>query len=168
MRLDSIETVYATHLGDLRSTEKQLIEALPKLAEAASDKKLKEVFIRHLAETRIHLVRIEVVVATSPSPVGSERCEGSYGLIQTAERVIAADGSDAVRDVALIAAAQRIEHFEIAAYGAARALAGQLDQREAQELLREILDEETRANALLGKLATGGFVIAGINERAHT
>jgi ferritin-like metal-binding protein YciE len=88
-------------------------------------------------------------------------------LIQKTARVIDAEGPGEVRDVALIAAAQRIEHYEIAAYGTARALADQLDQGDARDLLGESLDEERQADELLTKLATGGLIVTGLNERAH-
>ena len=89
------------------------------------------------------------------------------GLIGRAEKVIRAKGPGAVKDVALIAVAQCVEHYEIAVYGTARALADQLDQREARDLLSQSLDEESQADELLTKLATGGLILSGINERAH-
>jgi ferritin-like metal-binding protein YciE len=167
MKLDSIEDVYADQLADLRSAETQLIEALPKIADAASDKKLKQAFTQHLEQTQGHLERLEQVIGTSASAVPSEACEAMRGLIREGQRVIRAAGSGEVKDVALIAVAQRIEHYEIAAYGTARALADQLDQRDARQLLSETLEEERQADELLTKLATGGLIVAGINERAH-
>jgi ferritin-like metal-binding protein YciE len=167
MKLASIEDVYAAQLGDLRSAEAQLIEALPTLAEAASDTKLQQAFTQHLEQTERHLERLEQVIASSPSVVPDDPCEAMRGLLSEAKRIIAAEGPGDVKDVALIAAAQRVEHYEISAYGTARALADQLDQRDARQLLGETLDEERQTDELLTKLATGGLIIAGLNERAQ-
>jgi ferritin-like metal-binding protein YciE len=167
MKLDSIEDVYAAQLGDLRSAETQLKEALLAMADAASDKKLQQAFAEHLEQTARHLQRLEEIIATSPSPVPDERCESMQGLISESNKIIQAEGPGEVKDVALIAAAQRVEHYEISAYGTARALADQLDQRDARELLGETLDEERQADELLTKLATGGLIVAGLNERAQ-
>ena len=167
MKLSSIADVYAAHLGDLRSAETQLVEALTKMADAASDKKLKQAFAEHLEQTHVHLERLEQVIGSSPAPVPEEACTAMQGLIDEGEAVIAAEGPGAVKDVALIAAAQRIEHYEIAVYGTARALADQLDQGEARGLLSETFEEERQADELLTRLATGGLLVSGINERAH-
>jgi ferritin-like metal-binding protein YciE len=168
MKLATIEDVYAAQLADLRSVESQLVEALPVMAEAASDKKLRQAFADHLVQTERHLERLEEIIASSPSPVPDAACAAMRELIGEADRLIHADAPDEVRDVALIAAAQRVEHYEISAYGTARALADQLDQQEARQLLGETLEEESQADEHLTKLATGGLVVAGLNERAHT
>ena len=168
MNLGSIQDVYADQLSDLRSTETQLIEAWPRLAAAASDVKLKQAFTQHLEQTEGHLERLERIIETSPSPVTPDACKPMQSLIRESANVIAAEGPGEVKDVALIAAAQRIEHYEMAAYGTARALADQLGQSEARELLGETLDEERQADELLTKLATGGLLVSGLNERAHS
>jgi ferritin-like metal-binding protein YciE len=167
MKPTSVQDVYADHLADLRSVETQLIDALSEMADAASDKKLKQAFAEHLAQTERHLERLDEIIRTSPVDVPTEMCEAMQVLISDG-RQIEADTPEEVKDVALIAAAQRIEHFEIAAYGTARALADQLDQRTARELLSETLDEERQADELLTKLATGGLIVAGLNERAQS
>jgi ferritin-like metal-binding protein YciE len=167
MKPTSVQDVYADHLADLRSVETQLIDALSEMADAASDKKLKQAFAEHLAQTERHLERLDEIIRTSPVDVPTEMCEAMQVLISDG-RQIEADTPDEVKDVALIAAAQRIEHFEIATYGTARALADQLDQRTARELLSETLDEERQADELLTKLATGGLIVAGLNERAQS
>jgi ferritin-like metal-binding protein YciE len=167
MKLASIEDVYAAQLGDLRSAETQLIEALPAMAEAASDRKLEQALTAHLEQTMRHLERLEEIIAASPSPVPDARSEGMRGLIDEGARIIQAEGPGEVKDVALIAAAQRIEHYEISAYGTARALADQLDQRDARQILGETLEEESQADELLTKLATGGLIVSGLNERAQ-
>jgi ferritin-like metal-binding protein YciE len=167
MKLASIEDVYAAQLGDLRSAETQLIEALPAMAEAASDKKLQQAFAQHLEQTQRHLERLEEIIAASPSPVPEHVCQVMRGLLRDGSTIIEAEGPGEVKDVALIAAAQLVEHFEISAYGSARALADQLDHRDARDLLGETLDEEREADELLTKLATGGLIVAGLNERAQ-
>jgi ferritin-like metal-binding protein YciE len=167
VKLSSIEDVYAAHLADLRSAETQLVEALARMADAASDKKLKQALAQHREQTEAHLERLEQIIETAPAPVPDETCRAMEGLIAEAEDVIAADGPGAVKDVALIAAAQRAEHYEIAAYGTARALADQLDDGDARTLLAQTLDEEREADELLTKLATGGLILSGINERAQ-
>jgi ferritin-like metal-binding protein YciE len=167
MNLTSVQDVYADHLADLRSAETQLIDALAEMADAASDKKLKQAFAEHLAQTERHLERLDEIIRTSPVDVPTEMCAAMQVLIGDGRQIIEADAPGDVKDVALIAAAQRIEHFEIAAYGTARALADQLDQRSARELLSETLGEESHADELLTKLATGGLIVAGLNERAQ-
>ncbi len=167
MKLASIEDVYAAQLGDLRSTEMQLMEALPAMIQAASDRKLQQAFTRHLEQTQRHLERLDEIIPSSPSPVPDDACNAMRALISEGSRIIQAEGPGDVKDVALIAAAQRVEHYEISAYGTARALADQLDQGDARRLLGETLDEESQTDELLTKLATGGLVIAGLNERAQ-
>ena len=167
MKLASIEDVYAAQLGDLRSAEMQLLEALPALAEAATDRKLQQAFTQHLEQTERHLERLDEIIESSPSPVPDDPCDAMRGLISESHRIIKAEGPGEVKDVALIAAAQRVEHYEISAYGTARALADQLDQRDARQLLSETLDEESQTDELLTKLATGGLILAGLNERAQ-
>ena len=168
MRLDSVESVYADQLADLRSAESQLIEALPKMAAAASDEKLKQAFQEHLEQTEQHLERLNRIIGSFPTAVASESCEAMQGLIKEGEKIITAEGPGAVKDVALIAAAQRVEHYEIAAYGTARTLADQLGASEARQLLNDTLHEESETDEQLTKLATGGLIGTGINQRAES
>lgn len=149
MSLNSITDVYAEQLGDLRSAETQLISALLKLAEATTDAELKAAFTHHLEETRGHLRRIEKIIDAASFAVPEEECAAMKGLISEGEKIIAEDAAPGVKDVALIAAAQRVEHYEIAAYGTARTLAKQLDDHDGQTLLDQTLDEESNADKLL-------------------
>ncbi len=167
MRFESIHDVYADQIGDLRSAEQQLVAALPKMADAAADPELKAAFTDHLAETKGHLRRLDDIARALGGAVPDETCEGMRGLLREGEAVIAAGGDPAAKDAALIAAAQRVEHYEIAAYGTARTLADQLGLMDAQRLLDETLDEEADADKKLSKLATGGLLGIGINERAE-
>jgi ferritin-like metal-binding protein YciE len=166
MELTSLNDVFAEQVADLRSAENQLIEALPKMASAASDSGLREAFTNHLEETREHAQRIEQVISQFGGQVPDEECKAMKGLIEEGDDVISADGDPVARDTALIAAAQRVEHYEIAAYGTARTLAQQLELRDAASLLEQTLEEERKADGLLNKIATGGMLGTGLNEKA--
>jgi len=166
MRLDSLQDVFAEQVNDLRSAEEQLVAALPKMAGAASSTELREAFENHLKETRGHLERIDDVIATSGIPKSGETCKAMKGLIAEGDEIIGAQGDPMAKDAALIAAAQRVEHYEIAAYGTAVALADHLDLDEAKDVLDQTLDEEGAADKLLTKIATGGVFKEGVNQKA--
>jgi ferritin-like metal-binding protein YciE len=168
MQLQTINDVLMEQLADLYSAEQQLVEALPKMAVAATDPGLRDAFEHHLDETQEHVRRLEEVFAQVGGPAGAEHCEGMEGLIREGEHVIAAQGDPAARDAALIAAAQRVEHYEIAAYGTARTLADNSGFGDARDLLGQTLDEESNADKTLTKIATGGLFKSGLNERAGT
>jgi ferritin-like metal-binding protein YciE len=153
MSMETLEDVYAHQLGDLRSAEQQLIEALPKVSKAASADELREAIDTHLEETREHLERIEKLIDGFDGDVPDEKCKGMEGLLKEGDEVIEEDGTEAAKDAALIAAAQRVEHYEIAAYGTARTLAEQLGESEASELLQKTLDEESDADEKLTAVA---------------
>ena len=163
MKLQSLEDVLMTELSDLMSAEKQLVKALPKVAEAASSKELREAIEHHLDETRGHVQRLEQVFESLGADAESEHCEAMEGLIGEGEEIVEADGDGAAKDAALIGAAQRVEHYEIAAYGTARTLAEQLGKDDAAALLQETLDEESAADQTLTKIA-----VSRVNERAAT
>jgi ferritin-like metal-binding protein YciE len=166
MKLNSLQDVLAEQLEDLHSAEQQLIDALPKMASAASSEELRSAFQEHLGETRGHLERLNDILPTVGIQSPSETCEAMQGLIREGEKIITADGDPLAKDAALIAAAQRVEHYEIAAYGTARTLADILDLDEARDLLDQTLDEEANADKRLTRIATGGLFRAGVNERA--
>ena len=166
MTLDTIHDVFAEQLGDLRSAEAQLLDALPKMVQAASSPELKNAFKTHLDQTLEHSNRIQEIIGSVDFSVPEEHCEAMKGLISEGEKVIKEDGDGKVKDVALIAAAQRVEHYEIAAYGTARTLADQLGLGDAKRMLDETLDEEAQTDKLLTKLATGGMLGSGISEGA--
>jgi len=166
MELTSLNDVFAEQVADLRSAENQLIEALPKMASAASDSELRNAFEQHLEETRGHAERIEQVIGQFGGQVPDEECKAMKGLIEEGQDIIDSDGDPVARDTALIAAAQRVEHYEIAAYGTARTLAQQLEMRDAASLLEQTLEEERKADGLLNKIATGGTLGTGLNEKA--
>ena len=166
MNVSSLNDVFVDQLADLYSAEQQLVEALPKMAGAASTAELREAFEHHLDQTRNHVQRINDVFANVGIPPAMEHCKGMEGLIKEGEEVISATGDPAAKDAALIAAAQRVEHYEIAAYGTVRTLAGELGFDDAKDILDETLDEESDADKLLTKIATGGIFKTGINEQA--
>jgi ferritin-like metal-binding protein YciE len=166
MGFESLQDVFAEQLNDLRSAEEQLVDALPKMAGAASSKELRQAFEEHLAQTRGHLERIDDLLATCGVAKTGEVCAGMKGLIEEGSKVVKASGDPMAKDAALIAAAQRVEHYEIAAYGTAATLANQLDRDDAAEVLGQTLDEEETADKLLTKIATGGMFRAGVNQQA--
>ena len=167
MKLDSLEDVLVHQLNDLYSAEDQLVEALPKMAEAASNDELRKAFEHHLEETRDHRDRIQEILGMLGKRRAGTECKAMKGLIEEGEEVIKTSGADsAAKDAALIAAAQRVEHYEIAAYGTAKTLAGELGKDEMKDMLDQTLDEESNADKLLTKIATGGMMKSGVNEKA--
>jgi ferritin-like metal-binding protein YciE len=153
MTLDNLENVLILQLEDLRSAEEQLIDALPKMAKAAANPELRSAFDTHLKETRQHKSRLDKAFKLLGKEPKSETCDAMQGLISEGEEIIALDGDPDVKDAALIAAAQRVEHYEIAGYGCARTFAQRLHLTEIARLLQETLDEEGNADKILTHIA---------------
>ena len=168
LQLGSLQDVFEAQLGDLYDAEKQLLVALPRMAGAAHADELREAFETHLAETRAHVERLERLFSDLRLPMPSQQCKAMQGLIAEGGEIVAASGDPAAKDAALIGAAQRIEHYEIAGYGTARTLANELDYGDAASVLSETLDEESKADASLTKVATGGLFRSGVNRQAAT
>jgi ferritin-like metal-binding protein YciE len=168
MQLNSLQDVLVEQLGDLYSAEQQLVQALPKVSGAASDDKLRAAIDQHLEETRGHVTRLEQIFDQLGISAPVERCKAMEGLIAEGETIISAQGDPTAKDAALIAAAQRVEHYEIAAYGTARTLADELGHDDVETLLNETLDEESAADKKLTQIATGGLLRSGINQQAAT
>jgi ferritin-like metal-binding protein YciE len=166
MTLGALNDVFADQIEDLYSAETQLAQALPKIASAASDEKLQEAFTTHLEETRGHVERLQRI-KSDLGITGSQKCKGMAGLLAEGDEVIDEPGVGASKDAAIIAAAQRVEHYEIAAYGTAKTLAGELGYDDAKKLLNETLGEESKADDLLTKIATGGLLRSGLNAEAN-
>jgi ferritin-like metal-binding protein YciE len=166
MQLQTVQDLFEHEISDLLSAETQLVAALPQMAQAATNDELRQAFEHHLEETREHVRRLEDIRGRIGSTM-SDECEGMKGLIEEGREIIAAGGDPDVKDAALISAAQRVEHYEIAAYGTARTLADELDLDDAQDLLDQTLDEESNADKLLTKIATGGMLKTGINQQAR-
>lgn len=166
MSFNSLEDVLKEQLEDLHSAETQLVEALPKMAKAANHEPLREAFEHHLEETRGHVKRVEEALGELGVSNPTEECKGMKGLIAEGDEIVEMSGDPAAKDAALIAAAQRVEHYEIAAYGTVRQLADDLGLDGIRELADQTLDEESQADSLLTKIATGGMFKSGLNEKA--
>lgn len=149
----SLEDLLIEQLHDLYDAENQLVEALPKMVEAANAPELKSAFASHLDQTKTHVSRLEQAFKELDSVAKRERCDAKKGLIKEASKVINATGDPAIKDAALIAAAQRVEHYEMAGYGSTRTFAHQCGRENVAELLQYTLDEEGHANQRLTQIA---------------
>jgi len=161
--LDSFETLFVDQLRDLYDAEQRLVAALPLMAEAAHDPALKGAFQQHLKETQGHVNRLERVFQEVGQPAKAKTCAAMKGLVKEGQEVIDAGGDPDVKDAALIAAAQRVEHYEISAYGTARAFARRLGKQQAVQLLQQTLQEEETTDKNLTRLAE-----QSINAKAAT
>lgn len=151
--VDSIEKLFVEELRDLYSAENQITKALPKMANAATSKELKQAFENHLRETEGQIERLEQIcriLGTSPK---GKTCEGMKGVIDEGNSMLKDAEQGSVRDAALISAAQRVEHYEMAAYGTVRTYAQQLGQSQCAKLLEETLEEEKAADHKLTSIA---------------
>jgi ferritin-like metal-binding protein YciE len=164
MKLESIDALFLHELQDLHSAEKQLVSALPKMAETASSQELRQAFETHLEQTQEHLERLEKILGELNLSAGRHKCKAMEGLIAEAQEVLKAEGLDAVRDAAIIGSAQRVEHYEIAGYGTARTYAEMLGHADAAQLLQQTLDEEKETDELLSGLALSQVNVEAQNE----
>jgi ferritin-like metal-binding protein YciE len=153
MKHESLRDLYVDELKDLYSAEHQLLVALPKMAKAASAPKLRQAFEHHLEETRGHVERLEQVCKKLDTNPKGKKCMAMEGLIEEGKEVIDGDFEAPVRDAALIAAAQRVEHYEMAGYGCVRTYARLLGDENGACLLQKTLDEEGAADKKLTDLA---------------
>jgi len=153
MKVTTLDELLEDELQDIYSAETQLIEALPTMAQAAESKDLRAAFEKHLEQTRIHAQRIEEICRDLKTTPGGKNCVGMEGLIKEGAEIIQSDARSEPKQAALIGAAQRVEHYEIAAYGTARAHARQLGYLKAVELLSQTLEEEKEADKQLTKVA---------------
>jgi ferritin-like metal-binding protein YciE len=153
MKMESLEDLYVAELKDLFSAENQLVKALPKMAKAATSKQLKQGFQHHLKQTKEHVARLKKVFAELDAAPGGKKCKAMEGLIKEGQEVIQEDAEPEVKDAALIAAAQRVEHYEIAGYGCVRTYAKILGRQKAADLLQQTLDEEAQTDETLSELA---------------
>lgn len=165
--LNNLHDLFVHELRDLYSAEQQLVKALPKMANATTTPDLKEAFNHHLDQTRNHVSRLDKMFARLGTTSAGEECEAMKGLVKEGESIINGHGHSVVKDAALIGAAQRVEHYEMAAYGTARTYAEELGYDDIADWLQETLDEEGAANKKLTKLAEGGWLTSGINEEAR-
>lgn len=154
--LDNLENVLVMQLSDLASAEDQLIDALPKMADAATSPELRSAFVTHLEETKQQKQRLIRAFNLLGRECTGETCDAMRGLISEGEEVIGLDGDPDAKDAALIAAAQRVEHYEIAGYGCARAFARRLGKTGVVSLLTESIEEEANADKILTHVAESG------------
>lgn len=166
MKLKNLYDVYVHELKDLYSAEKQIIEALPTMIQAASTGRLEDAFSKHLEQSKRHLELVHEILNNLDVNPGNVKCEGIAGLIKEGEEVVKTSGDGAAKDAALIGAAQRVEHYEMAAYGTARTFARLLGYDDAADTLQKILNEEGETDKHLTSLAEGGLLSEGINEMA--
>ena len=164
MELDSLQKLYVEELKDLYSAEKQILQALPKMVKKASHAQLKAAFQERLEVTQGQLERLDQIFeALGKSPRG-KKCKAMEGLIEEGKETMQEDMDDDVMDAALIAAAQRIEHYEIAGYGTVRTYANLLGEKEAAKLLQQTLDEEGDADKKLTQLAESSINVEAMTE----
>ncbi|MDB5112078.1 MAG: hypothetical protein JWR67_3192, partial [Mucilaginibacter sp.] len=157
-----LKELFVDELKDMLWAEKQLVKSLKKLSKSATSEELKNAFDTHMTETEGHIARLEQVFGSIDEKATAKKCEAMAGLSKEAEELVESteEGTE-VRDVALISAAQKCEHYEIASYGTLKTLAGVLGFNEAQQLLIQTLEEEKKTDNLLTQLAEGM-----INENA--
>jgi ferritin-like metal-binding protein YciE len=155
--MESLHDVFVHELRDLYSAERQLIKALPKMAKNAGSPVLADALTNHLHETEGHVTRLEEILKTLGVKSGGVKCKGMEGLIEEGAEVLEMDGNPGALDAAMIGAAQRVEHYEIAAYGAAISHARAQGHTEAARLLEETLREERNADEVLTEIAQQGM-----------
>jgi ferritin-like metal-binding protein YciE len=161
MKASTLKDVYVDELRDLYNAEQQLIKALPKMAKAATSEDLRQGFEEHLEQTKGHAGRLEQIFQTLGESIKGKKCKGMEGIVAEGAEVLSEDYEGATMDAAIISAAQRVEHYEIAAYGSVHAYATILDETEAADLLERTLNEEKETDQKLTDLSES------INEEAH-
>jgi ferritin-like metal-binding protein YciE len=152
-KVSSLEDLFMDMLKDLYSAEKQLVKALPKMAKAAQSSDLQKAFKDHLSQTEVQVDRLERIFSDLEGSPRGKKCVGMEGLIEEGNEIMKEKMDPDVMDAGLIAAAQKVEHYEIASYGTARAWAQQLGYDKAASLLQDTLDEEGEANKKLTEIA---------------
>lgn len=161
MKIQTMQELFLEQIRDLYSAETQILKALPKMVEAATNEQLRSGFQEHLAQTENHVSRLETIFSGLNEKSGGEKCKGMEGLLKEGDEMISHTDGGAVRDAGLIASAQRVEHYEMAGYGSAREFARQLGNMNAVTLLEETLDEEKETDERLTEIA-----MAMVNDEA--
>jgi ferritin-like metal-binding protein YciE len=156
MSLDSLHALFVEELKDIYDGEKQLVKALPRMAQAAQTPQLQQAFTNHLKETEGHVNRIEQIFQEIGEAARGKHCKGMEGLVEEGKDIMEEEGAPAVIDAALIAGAQRVEHYEIASYGCLRTYAQLLGLETAAKLLEQTLAEEEAADKKLTAIGEGG------------
>lgn len=159
MKIKDLETLLVHELKDLYSAETQIVKALPKMVKTAKASDLVKAFRDHLEESKTHVDRLKDIFEKhfQDYKPGGHHCNGMEGLLEEGEDMIAEDAPDDVKDAGLIAAAQRVEHYEMAGYGCARTFARQLGMNDLADLLQKTLDEEGAADEKLTRIAEGSI-----------
>jgi ferritin-like metal-binding protein YciE len=157
MALDSMQALFLNELKDMYNGEKQLVAALPRMAKAAQSPELQQAIRKHLRETEGHVQRLEQILTAMGQPLRGKKCKGMEGLIEEGKDILEEDGAPEVVDAAIIAAAQRVEHYEMAAYGCLRTYAQLLGNKEADRRLQQTLAEEEATDKALTALGEGGI-----------
>lgn len=163
MNLDSLHKLYVHELKDLYSAENQLIEALPKMIEAASNNQLVEGFEHHLRQTKVHVERLETIFKELDFEPGGHKCAGMEGLLKEAEGLIKEEMPAEVKDAALVGASQRVEHYEMAGYGTAAAYAEKLGHYKQADILTQTLEEEAITDRRLSRVASRALNFLAMN-----
>src|SRR3954447_639156 len=153
MQMENLQDLLKEDLKDVYNAENQLIKALPKMAKSASNQQLKEAIENHLEETKEQVERLEQVMEMLGMPTRGKTCKAMQGILEEGKEVMAEDAEDDVMDAALIGAAQKVEHYEIATYGTLCTYADLLGLKEAKRLLGQNLEEEKKTDQLLTELA---------------
>lgn len=166
MSLMTLKDLYLEQLRDLYDAEQQLVQTLPRMETAATHEELKKGFREHLDQTREHVRRLDEIFRELGEGSGGEVCKAMLGLVQEGNDVMEEQAEPHVRDAALIAVAQRVEHYEMAGYGAVRTYARHLYYENHARMLQQTLDEEGATDKKLTKLAEGSWLNTGINEEA--
>jgi ferritin-like metal-binding protein YciE len=166
MTQETLQELLVEQLRDLYDAEKQLVKALPKMAKAADNQELAATLRSHLSETETHVTRLEEVFGIVGAPAKGKTCKGMKGLLEEGNEAIQEEDKGEMRDLAIIAGAQKVEHYEMSAYGTVRTLAEQLDLDDAVELLQQTEDEEKEADAKLTEVAVQMYQSAGASEEA--
>jgi ferritin-like metal-binding protein YciE len=162
VKANSLRELYIEELRDLYDAEQQLIKALPKIADAASSEDLRSAIAEHLDKTKGHASRLETIFSSMGEKSKAQKCKGMEGLLKEGSEIIKEEDMDTeVKDAAIIGAAQRVEHYEIAGYGCVRTYATLLGDQEAADMLQETLEEEKQADQTLSKIAEHINVEAG-------
>ena len=153
MEMDNLEKLWVEELKDLYDPEKQITEALPKMVKAAETPELRQAFEHHLEQTEEHVQRLEEVLEELDIADHGKNCKGMQGLLKEGEEMMKEATDSFTQDAALIAAAQRVEHYEMAGYGTVVSYAQQLNRHEIAEMLQMTLDEEKEADKKLTEIA---------------
>jgi ferritin-like metal-binding protein YciE len=167
MKMRDLQDLLKKEMDDLYSSEKQLTRALPKMARAASSSKLTAAFEEHLAQTEAHVERLEQAYERLGMRPGRKKCEAMEGLLKEGEELIKSGSEPDVLDAALIGAAQRVEHYEIAGYGCARTYARLLGEDEVAAAFQTTLDEEGQTDKRLTRLAERGINVEAMDQRSN-